>query len=49
MPLVNIGFPANANFFNFLLKDIVTFDILPFDSIRDKVFEFSESQTDPVF
>ncbi len=49
MPLANIAFPANAQFFFTLLKDIVTFDILPTEFIENDLFEFSDSQTDSVF
>ncbi len=44
MPLVNIVFPTNAHFFFSILRDIVTFDILPTDFIKDDMFDFTEVQ-----
>lgn len=44
MPLANIVFPANAHFFFSILRDIVTFDILPTDFIKYDMFLFSEVQ-----
>ncbi len=49
MPLVNVAFPANANYFYILLKDIVTFDVLPTDFIKNDLLEFSDSHTDSIF
>ncbi len=49
MPLANILFPANARLFLYLLKDIVTFDILPTDFIEENLFEFSDSMSDSIF
>ncbi len=45
MPLANIAFPANALYFLYLLRDIVTFDILPTDFIHEEIFQFSETET----
>lgn len=49
MPLSNVAFPANSQFFFTILKDIVTFDVLPTDFIKDDIFELSESKTDTIF
>ena len=45
MPLAKIAFPANAYIFFTMLRDIVTFDILPTEFIKDDMFEFSETET----
>eukprot|EP00347_Sterkiella_histriomuscorum_P016906 403351398 len=42
MPLLNLDFPSNEIFFYSLLMDMSTLDILPTDSVEDKVFVFSE-------
>ncbi len=49
MPLSNVAFPANSQFFFSILRDVVTFDVLPTDFIKEDIFEFSETQTDSVF
>ncbi len=46
MPLASIYFPANAQFFNFLLRDIVTFDLIPTEFIVD-MFDYSDTDTLP--
>ncbi len=43
MPLINIAFTENAKFFFNLLRDIVTFDIIPSDFIRNDMVKFSDT------
>lgn len=49
MPLANINFPPNAHFFLSILRDIVTFDIIPSDFIKYDMFIFSEIETERNF
>ncbi len=49
MPLAKIAFPANAYASLSIIRDIVTFDILPTDFIKDDIFEFSNTQTYSTF
>jgi hypothetical protein len=37
MPMLNILFPANAEYFLTFLVDIVTFNIIPTEKIIDKI------------
>ncbi|TNV87552.1 hypothetical protein FGO68_gene2096 [Halteria grandinella] len=49
MPLMNLVFPANAVlFYNFII-DISNFDILPVDSMENKLFKFTDSPSQPWF
>jgi len=49
MPLLNINFPTNAvTFYNFII-DVSSFDIIPTDWIRSKLFNFTETENDSQF
>ena len=42
MPLLDINFPANANYIFSMLISIVTLNLIPSDSILNKLFSFPE-------
>jgi len=52
MSLFNIIFPENASFFNSLLIQISSFDIIPsfiLQWVKSKIFNFSKDQPEETF
>ncbi len=47
--MVNVAFPSNAKFFLGILREIVTFDMLPSDFISEDLLDFSDTLTDPLY
>ena len=43
IPLVNVDFPPNTIIFYNAIIDIVTLNILPFDTINKELFKFGSS------
>jgi hypothetical protein len=46
LPLLNITFPQNAATFYTFIADVASFDLLPMDTINEKIFKFSQNETE---
>ena len=42
-PIMNITFPQNAGTFYTLINDVANFDIIPTDTIKKKIFDFTDA------
>jgi hypothetical protein len=49
MPMLNIAFPQNAILFYSFIIDISSFDIIPTDWIKSKIFSMTENESDDNF
>jgi len=44
MPLLNVQFPSNAIFFYNMIIGIASFDVIPTQAIKEKLFNFSDEE-----